>query len=369
MAIRVALITPPLDSSGGIGRLMSYVAKTIPADDVAITLLDPRGRSQRPILSIFPLVGTWMELIMLGLTRRVDVAHINMSSHGSSIRKPVLLWTCKLLRIPVVLHLHASEYPEFFEPLPRVAKTLLRRTFSSATLVLVLGSTWRDYVHRELGVPTDRVVVLLNGAPGPARTNVPQARRPDDPLRIVFLGRLGRRKGVPELLQALADSRVREKPWLATFAGDGDVDFYRDEARGLGLEDRVRFEGWLDTPAAHELLLKSDLLVLPSHAEGLPMSIIEAFAHGVPVVSTPVGSIPDVLEHGVNGLLVDSGNSTQLTDAFLRLLEDERLRSRLAENARRTWEHRLDIASYARELALCWNRVAESTQRQWVGQR
>jgi glycosyltransferase involved in cell wall biosynthesis len=363
MTTRVALITPPLDASGGIGRLMSYVVKTLPADDVAITLLDPRGHSTNPVLSIFPLVRTWLKLLALGLGRRIDVAHINLSSHGSSIRKPVLLWTCKLLRVPVVLHLHASEYPEFFEALPRPAKAILRRTFSGATLVVVLGNRWRDYVQRELGVPAERVQVLLNAAPAPQRNAGSRARR-SEPRHILFLGRLGARKGVPELLEALASPRVRSRSWVATFAGDGDVEFYRAQASHLGIDDRARFSGWLDTPAALELLQTSDLLVLPSHAEGLPMSIVEAFACGVPVVCTPVGAIPDVVEDRVNGLLVEPGSSTQLADALVKLLEDDRLRSTLAENAQRTWERSLDIAAYAHELSARWREA--SLRRQQV---
>lgn len=88
------------------------------------------------------------------------------------------------------------------------------------------------------------------------------------------------------------------------------------------------------------------------------MSVIEAFAHGVPVVSTPVGAIPDIVTHGVNGFLVQPGNSGQLADALLKVLESEPQRLRLAQNARRTWEAHLDIASYSRELASCWHRVS-----------
>lgn len=361
MAIRVALITPPLDSSGGIGRLMSYVVQTMSADDIAIRLLDPRGRSRRPILSILPLTRAWLELLFLGLTGRVDVAHINISSHGSSLRKAVMLWTCRLLRIPTILHLHASEFPEFFDSLPRPGKVFIRRTFSSADFVMVLGARWRDYVCDELRVPVDRVAVMLNAAPGPVTMRAPKARGAD-PLRILFLGRLGARKGVPEILRALADSRVRREPWVAVLAGDGEIALYRAEAQRLGLDHRVTFSGWVDSDHAQQLLSESDLLLLPSHAEGLPMSVIEAFAHGVPVVSTPVGAIPDIVENDINGLLVRSGDSVQLADALLRLMDDEPLRLILAENARRTWEERLNVASYARELALCWRRMSVSTR-------
>ncbi len=354
MPTRVALITPPLDSSGGIGRLMTYVVTSMSADDIVIRVLDPRGHSKRPILSVFALIRAWIELLLMALSGRVDIAHINVSSHGSSIRKPVMLWTCRLFRIPTILHLHASEYPEFFTPLPHIAKRFLRHTFSSADVVLVLGFAWRDYVCAELQVPAQKVRVLLNAAPGPM-SREPLQPRGLHPLRILFLGRLGARKGVPDLLRALADPRFRGESWTVTLAGDGDVESYRTEADGLGIADRVTFSGWVDAGETRQMLIDSHLLVLPSHAEGLPMSLIEAFAHSVPVVTTPVGSIPDIVESYVNGLLVEPGNSAQLANAILTLMRDEPLRLKLAENARRTWEERLDIASYSRDLSRYWH--------------
>jgi glycosyltransferase involved in cell wall biosynthesis len=360
MATRVALITPPLDASGGIGRLMSYALAKLGPDEVDVSVLDTRGHGRRPILSILPLTRAWIALVLAGLRRRVDVAHINVSSHGSSIRKPVMLWTCRALRIPVILHLHASEYESFFAALPQLAKTFLRRTFAAADTVLVLGSHYRSYVCDELGVPTTNVSVLLNGCPGPQVAPAPPARG-SAPLRMLFLGRLGERKGLPELLEALADARLGIEPWLVTIAGDGNIARYREQASGLGLNGRVHFTGWVDTAETRRLLLESDLLLLPSHAEGLPMSVIEAFAHGVPVVTTPVGAIPDIVEHGVNGLLVMPGDTVQLTDALLTLLKDESLRLRLGLNARRAWEERLNVVSYARDLASCWHRVSAHT--------
>jgi glycosyltransferase involved in cell wall biosynthesis len=361
MAKRVALITPPLDASGGIGRLMSYVLANVSGDDVAVRLLDPRGHSRRPILSIFPLMRAWAAFVALALTRRVDLAHINVSSHGSSIRKSIMSWTSRLLGVPVVLHLHASEYQRFFAGLPRPAKALLRRTFASADTVIVLGEHYREYVCRELEVPAGNVTVLLNGSPGPTAAPVIEPRA-DGPLRIVFLGRLGSRKGVGDALVALADPRLRSEQWHASFAGDGEVQRYRAQAQDLGIGDRVSFCGWVDTEQTSRLLGESHLLLLPSHAEGLPMSVIEAFAHGVPVLSTPVGSIPDIVQDEANGLLVAPGHTDALTQAMLRLLHDEPLRLRLARNARHTWEQQLSIASYTRELLSCWEEVLDVPQ-------
>ena len=362
MAIRVALITPPLDASGGVGRMMSYVVGSLPGKDIEITLLDTRGHSPHPALSIFPLQLAWLRLIFLGVGRRVDVAHINMSSHGSTMRKTAMLWTCRACSIPTVLHLHSGYYPEFYTKARGHLKAFLRRTFATADLVIVLGSVWRDFVCNQLGVSPNKVIVLPNGAPGPALVRAPQSRE-RAPLRMLFLGRLCKPKGVPELLAALASTDVRGKRWTARLVGDGDLAAHRAEAERLGIADRVEFLDWVDAERAQQLLAESHLLLLPSHAEGMPMSLIEAFAHGLPAIATPVGAIPDFLEHGSNGLLVTPGDPTQLADAILTILRDEPLRLRLAANARRTWEQKLDIASYTRTLVSHWRHLSASDSK------
>jgi glycosyltransferase involved in cell wall biosynthesis len=337
--------------------MMSYIVPSMPSENVEIRLLDTRGRSPKPAMSIFPLVRSWLQLVFLALARKIDVAHINMSSHGSTVRKTAMLWTCRLLRIPTVLHLHSGFYPDFLARSPTIVKALLRRTFSTADVVIVLGSVWQDFVHSELKVPTERIAVLPNGSPGPTSLGAPLARN-GAPLKMLFLGRMGRRKGVPEILKALASAHLRDKLWTARLVGDGDLATYRSQAESLGISDRVIFSEWVDTARTQQLLAESDLLLLPSRNEGLPMSVIEAFAYGLSVVSTPVGAIPDILEDGVNGLLVQPGDSAQLADAILTILQDEPLRLRLAESARRTWEEQLDIATYAPKLALCWHRLS-----------
>lgn len=330
---------------------MSYALPGLSTAGFEIAVLDSRGHSKNPALSIFPLMRSLLSLIYMRLRFGLDLVHINMAENGSVLRKSTVLWLSHLLGIPVVLHLHASDFATFFESLPNLGKWAVKKTFSAADQVLVLGGVWRDYVCEELGVPAGSVSILLNAAPGPDAIAPQKGHRE---LRILFLGRLGRRKGVPELIDALSDPRLANEDWSATLAGDGEVSKYREEVSKRGLAARIDLPGWVSADASHALLEDASVLVLPSHAEGLPISVIEALAFGLPVVTTPVGAIPDVIENGVNGLLVDAGSSAQIADALLALLGAPELRARLAASSRTTWEARLTIDYYVRALASVW---------------
>jgi glycosyltransferase involved in cell wall biosynthesis len=350
--LRVVVVGPPLDASGGIGRLMSAVFEALPAGEVDVRVLDTRGHRPSPWSSWTRLLSCCCTLIWLAVRGEADVLHVNVSSHGSALRKGVIVRTCRMLRLPVVLHLHASSFPEFFDRLPRWAQRWVRRTFTQAAVVVVLGGSWEDYAHRVLGVPQERLVVLANATPGAARPAAP--RHPGEALHLVFLGRLGSRKGLPELLTALADPRLADRAWRATVAGDGDVDGYRERAAELGLEHRITFPGWVGSEVVGQLLHTAHVLVLPSHAEGLPMSVVEAFATGVPVVTTAVGGLEETVIHGQNGLVVAPGDAEGLADALVRLLDDEPLRSRLAAGAHDTWRRGHEIGDYTCRLTAEW---------------
>jgi glycosyltransferase involved in cell wall biosynthesis len=361
LPLRVVIVGPPLSASGGIGRVMSYTLSAIAAENLNVRVLDTRGLRSSPWSSLVPLLRTCGTLLLISALGKIDVAHVNISSHGSALRKGLVVRVCRLARIPVVLHLHASSFPEFYTPLPSWAQRWLRHTFELATRVIVLGEVWRTYVEDVLAVQPERVTVLPNAT---ARTaSALSGRGQGEALHILFLGRLGPRKGVPELLRALADPQLSDRHWRTTVAGDGSVDTYRSYAAELGLDGRITFPGWVGPAAVAEMLADAHVLVLPSHAEGLPMSVLEAFAAGVPVICTPVGGLPEVVVNEGNGLLVPTGDIRSLTNAILRLLDDEPLRMRMAAGAFGTWQRDHSIERYAHRLTMEWQLAATRTPR------
>jgi glycosyltransferase involved in cell wall biosynthesis len=160
----------------------------------------------------------------------------------------------------------------------------------------------------------------------------------DGKINIVFVGQIMRAKGLDELIAALAEIRKSHPDTALYVVGDHCVDAYRgyraeldDTIRKLGLTG-VNFTGW--RADAHDIVSLMDIFVLPSHAEGVPKSVIEAMAMGKPVLTTRVGSIADLIEHDETGILVAAGDVGALTAGLKRLVADRELRHRLGQNAR-----------------------------------
>ncbi len=355
---QTVLIVAPggLEHGGGIGRQMGYFLRAHPDAErrLRYRVIDSRGpwylgSSPLHIIGSIAYLGRAILTLSRACLSSPCVAHVNITGRGSTIRKVILLVIGRALGLRYVLHVHDYNYAEYYRSQNTFLKKLISTTFRRAAGVIVLG--WRDLevVSQTLQVSKDRMTVLHNAVPDPGPS--PDRRPvPGKPCQLLFLGYLSDRKGVPDLLRALASPAVRHLRWRATLAGDGPIDEYRNLAKDLGILDSLSFPGWLDESSASELCAGADALVLPSYAEGLAMSVLEGLSHGLAVIATPVGAHSEVIEPEVSGILVPPGDIAALADALVRVIEDESLRSRLARGARARFLEKFDVRRYAARL-------------------
>jgi glycosyltransferase involved in cell wall biosynthesis len=255
-----------------------------------------------------------------------------------------------------VLHLHDYDYGADYARRPAWMKRAVQRMFQGADQVVVLGQ--RDYQLATALLASDpkRVTILSNCVPDPGPRPEPGSKPP----LILFLGRLSARKGVPELLTALAHPAMQALEWSAVLAGDGPLEEYAAQAAEMGLSGRVRMPGWLGQDDVRKLCAGADILVLPSRAEGLAMAVIEGLANGIAVVTTRVGAHEEVITDGLNGLFVPVGDPDALALAIAGLIADPARKSALASRGRETFLERFDMADYMSRLQPVYDRASEA---------
>jgi glycosyltransferase involved in cell wall biosynthesis len=189
-------------------------------------------------------------------------------------------------------------------------------------------------------------------------------RRAHDPKSVEFLavGDLGHNKGTFDILQAAGRMAVDCPDCCWTFIGRGDLPAVEQMARELGLEGRVRFAGAVDEEAKLQALGRADVFLLPSYAEGQPLSILEAMAAGLPVVSSTVGSIPEVVGEE-NGALVEPGDVDALEEGMRRLATDAGLRHRIAAANVEAARSRFDVRRLHREIGEAYLELSQGGHR------
>ena len=243
-----------------------------------------------------------------------------------------------------------------FEHWPGWLRRVFRLSVSQADRVVVLGSSWEDFLCRDVGISRNKVTIIPNAVPMPAAA---REVTPGQRCRLLFLGRLAERKGADRFIQALHAIEPDKLDYDAVMAGDGEIEIYRGMAEALGVNDRVQFTGWLDREAVATLMRTADVLVLPSLNEGLPMAILEGMAYGLAVVATPVGAIGDVIRDGETGLLVPPGDAPALAAALRRVITDPGLRGRLGREARRLAQAEFDVAAYGGRFIRLYDEILD----------
>jgi glycosyltransferase involved in cell wall biosynthesis len=342
---RVLVVTPVgIEGRGGIDRLNLYLHEYMSQRGTSrdIRFIGSRGELADPFW-VFTFIRALILFGMACIGGRYDVAHIHVSTNGSAMRKVVFGWLARKLGMPYIIQFHGMMSPAI-EAERKPWFRALSRLSAGASGVIILGEAYRAPFER-MGVKPERIVVVHNGIPDIGVDAV--IPRSDHPcVNILFSGELGERKGSNLLIEALAKLRESATEWRCTIAGNGDAKDLKELARSGGILERIEFTGWIDIGRVHELMQASDIVVLPSRAEALPLALIEGASAGAALIATDVGAVRDVVVDQLNGFIVDR-EVESLARALQKLIEDQTLRSRMQIASRELYRERFQIAHFA----------------------
>ena len=272
-----------------------------------------------------------------------DIVHIHFSEFPSALRKSFFVMLAKLLGKKIVIHLHT------YSPLVSIEgkhKKVYRYLFDSADRAIVLSKIWKTSVEQAFCSKsiTDRTCVVYNPC-------VPceEEKRDADDLRslneirtfmegrkiILYAGTVEKRKGYDDLLRAFCKLKDTACGWALVIAGLGDLEQGKAMAARLGISNLVMWTGWIDGACKQYVFSHAEVFCLPSYAEGFPMGVLDAWSYALPVVTTPVGGIPDVAEDGKNMLLAQPGDVDGLSRCLSRLISDGALRENISLQSRK----------------------------------
>lgn len=323
---------------GGIVRQMQYLsqeAEKHPKSRVHFHWLPTHSNNK-----FWPLffARTCLRAFWLKLCGKIDVLYLNLASKGSFYRKYILFRMAQLFGVKVVVHLHGGGFQSFYNQSSASMQRRIRQLFEQVGAVIVLGQEWKNFAE-SLGARPEKVTILYNAVPKPK----PYEKIENTVPKLVFLGHLVQRKGVGELISALAE--LKELPWQAVIAGSGELEQFRTQVRDAGLKDRVEFPGWLDEEGVNALYREADILVLPSYVENQPMCILEAMSYKLAIIATAVGTVPEMLTHEEDGLIIPPQDPHALAEAIRRVLTEPELRKKLTDKASpiQSIRHSMDV--------------------------
>jgi glycosyltransferase involved in cell wall biosynthesis len=350
-APRVLMVGTELEGRGGVAAAVSVLREAGLFEREAVRYVPTHADGARLAKAARALSGFWRTALAC-LFERPAVVHAHSASGASFLRKSVLLLIARATGCNTIFHLHGGGFRQFASAdSSKLMRRWIRHTLEKSSLVIALSEGWAQFVRGF--APLARVTVVPNSVPLPA-----PAGQLEEPGRVLFLGRLEAAKGVFDLLAAVAALAPRFPALRLALGGEGDHDAVRRRASELGIDGRVELLGWVGAEARSAELARAAVFCLPSHAEGLPMAMLEAMAAAKAVVVSAVGGIPETVDHHNNGLLVAPRDVAALSAALAAVLADGPLRERLGRHARATIEQRYSTAVVNAQLASIYKELA-----------
>lgn len=311
---RVLVVGPGERSAGGVRSVIVTLAGSRLGQRFQLVEVATHADGGKPLKFIVAARG-FARAAWQMLRNRPDLVYIHTASNASFWRKSIVAGMARLARCPYIIHVHGGAFAAFYRDCRAPGRIIARRVLRGASAVVTLTPSWA----REIGAITGRATVTI---PNPVAVPEDPADPAGRPPRIVTLARIGAAKGSFVLVEAFAAIAGAYPEARLVLAGDGPQTEALRAARAAGVADRVEMPGWVGAAERDALLGGATIFALPSRIEGLPVSMLEAMAFGLPVLVTPVGGIPDVIEDGVTGRLVPADDVDALADAMRALLDD-----------------------------------------------
>lgn len=295
-------------------------------------------------------VKTIADALRFPLQSRPDVVHVHTSQNFAFVRSSYyVLFTKCLWRRPVVLHVHGSSFDEFVTTDSLLVASLQSLVFGASDAVVVLSAYWQETLA--LRVDPEKLHVLPNAIDTARYDPEFSVETPT----VVFVSNHLKRKGIVEFTDAVREICRRDSSVQVKIAGSGP-----QSERAEQVAERypnVEYLGYISENDKRTLLNEASVYALPSHAEGLPVALLEGMAGGNAIVSTTVGSIPDTVDEH-NGILVEPKRADELASALEELVSSPETIEQMSRNNRELAASEYDWKALTQDLEALYRDLA-----------
>ncbi|MGF1760325.1 glycosyltransferase family 4 protein [Photobacterium sagamiensis] len=350
---KVIVVSVSPSGKGGVATVINTFKKSKLLNENCSVRYFSSHSSVSSLNKIYTILWAYLQFPFVLLFGKYELIHIHGSLKTSFYRKLYFLLVGKLFGLPVIYHLHTAQIDKYFTGITLLKFKLTKYIFSLYSKRLCLGFPVVDKLFNYTGVAWE---VLHNpiSCPEPMKP-----RHKNEVCNFSFMGELSQRKGIIDLLNAFTIvSTINQNAHLYV-AGNGDLPRLIKVVEDSTISGRVTFLGWINAEEKEKLLAKTDVIVLPSYAEGLPMSILEAMSEGLPVITTPVGSTTDAISDGKEGIIVRPGDIEAIAKAMCTLAENDELRKKMGNAAKNKFSLLFELEIVANRLLSIYQDLLE----------
>lgn len=282
--------------------------------------------------------------------KEIEFVHIHTASYISFKRSTLFIQQAKRNGKTVIVHIHGGGFKDYQEKNPKFVKKHL----DICDAIVALSPSWQRFFTEKLGY--SNVFVINNIIDYPSIVDVDK----DGKFHMLFLGLITEEKGIFDLLEVIHKHR---EEWdgriMLHVGGNGKTEQFCQKVAEYGLSNMVTFEGWVNDTRKAQIFCQADAFILPSYIEGVPISILEAMSYGIPILSTPVGGIPEIVSHENNGLLFTPGDQDAIAESINRMIANRDEAKEMGYKGRVLSEEHLP-PNVSRQLESMYNIIRKS---------
>ncbi|MBR3607491.1 MAG: glycosyltransferase family 4 protein [Lachnospiraceae bacterium] len=323
--MKICMVVPEKEVKGGIASVVNGYRETGFPDHIATTYIESYCDGGK-IKKLKKAIIAYLKFVKILFFSMPDMIHIHSSFGPSFYRKVPFILLSYLCKVKIINHIHGAEFEVFYTDSSAWKKKLVKTMYNLCDVIIVLSEEWKYSIGTI--VDEEKIRIVENYC------IIPQEEHFEKKKQILFLGEISERKGCYDLAQIYQKivEAVGEIPFI--IAGDGEAEEVEATFKGLQLESKVMFTGWVRGEKKKKLLEESQFFLFPTYNEGMPMVILEAMAYNMAIVTTNVGGIPKLIENGKNGFLCEPGDIHRLAEKMILLICNEELREKYVNNSR-----------------------------------
>ena len=313
------MVVPSFTAKGGITSVVNGYRNSQLTEDYDVRFIETYCDGS-VIQKTSKALSAYLKFIYTALFWKPNLVHVHSSFGGSFYRKLPFVYIANFFNIPVINHIHGSEIANLYINASERKKRLVENCFDKCKYLVVLSEEWKNNLQ-VVNTKTPKIVIENYSTIHKECLK----RKNHQKKNILFLGFITELKGcfdIPEIAKKVIEKNENVEFILA---GSGEIEKLQEIIAEKGISQYFSFPGWVKKDEKEKLLKNADIFFLPSYTEAMPMSILEAMGYGLPIVTTNVGGIPQLVEEGKNGYMTEPGNIDCFVNVILELIENDEL--------------------------------------------
>lgn len=336
---------------GGISTLIGEILNSGLKDEFAIDYIESQAEDFKDFDKLILALKAIFLFVVKILTKNPKLVYVHIGSNASLYREPFFIVLAKIFGKKTVAHFHAGDVDEYLEKQSKIGRKFISWAISLSDKLIAVSKDSANKLQKL--APKNKIEIIHNAIDTkPFAFSPKRFEDRGENVQILFVGAMGKLKGETDLADAVKILAEKHTNFRVSFLGFGSENL-ENYCKKLEIEKFIEFVGAVSSSERFAFFEKADIFVLPTYAEAMPMSVIEAMAAGLPIVSTTVGGIPELVGEAEEGFLVEPANVEKIAEKLSILIESKELRVKMGEKAREKVGKQLDFRVYTEKLRNC----------------